>query len=170
MCLAQLKKTSSQFPDVDSGILVPEVAKGSPAERAGFQPGDVIVGFQGHSYVHCDPLCEDGLLREWQGCDNGCSDRGVGKAYWHKPRAAGRPKESPWKTASDSPACHRHARGLVIKAHCLFTRRDRLFAIPSVINCSIGSLVIAVVSNNRPAPCQQSVNLEKTSSHQGNAA
>lgn len=43
----QLKKTSPQFPDVDVGILVPEVARGSPAERAGFQPGDVIVGFQG---------------------------------------------------------------------------------------------------------------------------
>ena len=40
-------KTSPQFPDVDQGILVPEVARGSPAERAGFQPGDVIVGFQG---------------------------------------------------------------------------------------------------------------------------
>lgn len=40
-------KTSPQFPNVNDGILVPEVSKGSPAERAGFQPGDVIVGFQG---------------------------------------------------------------------------------------------------------------------------
>ncbi|GMH37712.1 hypothetical protein BSKO_05585 [Bryopsis sp. KO-2023] len=44
---SQLKKLTPTFPDVRHGILVPEVTKGSPAERGGLQPGDVIVGFKG---------------------------------------------------------------------------------------------------------------------------
>lgn len=44
---SQLQKLTPTFPDVTHGILVPEVTKGSPAERGGVKPGDVIVGFEG---------------------------------------------------------------------------------------------------------------------------
>ncbi|KAL6660792.1 hypothetical protein ACP70R_001827 [Stipagrostis hirtigluma subsp. patula] len=47
MIIAQLKEKSSSFPDVRNGVLVPMVTPGSPAERAGFRPGDVVVEFDG---------------------------------------------------------------------------------------------------------------------------
>lgn len=46
---SQLRKLTPTFPAVTHGILVPEVTKGSPAERGGLKPGDVVVGFGGCS-------------------------------------------------------------------------------------------------------------------------
>ncbi|KAL3681531.1 hypothetical protein R1sor_024487 [Riccia sorocarpa] len=43
----QLKERDPSFPDVTSGVLVPQVIPGSPAERAGVRPGDVVVEFNG---------------------------------------------------------------------------------------------------------------------------
>jgi HtrA serine peptidase 2 len=45
--VAQLKEKDSAFPDVSKGVLVPMVSPGSPADRAGFNPGDVVVEFDG---------------------------------------------------------------------------------------------------------------------------
>ncbi|KAK9073385.1 hypothetical protein SSX86_007709 [Deinandra increscens subsp. villosa] len=47
MIVAQLKEKDVLFPDVTRGVLVPMVSPGSPAERAGFHPGDVVVEFEG---------------------------------------------------------------------------------------------------------------------------
>ncbi|KAG0529312.1 hypothetical protein BDA96_05G087800 [Sorghum bicolor] len=47
MIIAQLKEKSSTFPDVRKGVLVPMVTPASPAEQAGFRPGDVVVEFGG---------------------------------------------------------------------------------------------------------------------------
>ncbi|KAI3752493.1 hypothetical protein L2E82_24526 [Cichorium intybus] len=47
MIVAQLKEKDFMFPDVTKGVLVPMVSPGSPAERAGFRPGDVVVEFEG---------------------------------------------------------------------------------------------------------------------------
>ncbi|KAI3676042.1 hypothetical protein L1987_85638 [Smallanthus sonchifolius] len=47
MIVAQLKEKDVLFPDVTKGVLVPMVSPGSPAERAGFHPGDVVVEFEG---------------------------------------------------------------------------------------------------------------------------
>ncbi|KFK26489.1 hypothetical protein AALP_AA8G255800 [Arabis alpina] len=47
MIIAQLKERDPMFPDVEKGILVPAVIPGSPADRAGFKPGDVVVRFDG---------------------------------------------------------------------------------------------------------------------------
>nr|CAB3491280.1 unnamed protein product [Digitaria exilis] len=49
MIISQLKEKSSTFPDVRKGVLVPMVTPGSPAEQAGFRPGDVVVEFGGRS-------------------------------------------------------------------------------------------------------------------------
>ncbi|KAK7337767.1 hypothetical protein VNO77_18354 [Canavalia gladiata] len=47
MIIAQLKKKDAAFPDVNKGILVPMVTPGSPGDRAGFCPGDVVIEFDG---------------------------------------------------------------------------------------------------------------------------
>ena len=41
---AELKASSSSFPDVAAGIYVPYVQPGGPADRAGLVSGDVITG------------------------------------------------------------------------------------------------------------------------------
>eukprot|EP00475_Leptophrys_vorax_P043279 TRINITY_DN8276_c0_g1_i1.p1 TRINITY_DN8276_c0_g1~~TRINITY_DN8276_c0_g1_i1.p1 ORF type:complete len:200 (+),score=16.42 TRINITY_DN8276_c0_g1_i1:92-601(+) len=45
--IAQLRERDPAFPNVSRGILVPQVIPGSPAARAGIQPGDVITAFNG---------------------------------------------------------------------------------------------------------------------------
>ncbi|KAI8548036.1 hypothetical protein RHMOL_Rhmol07G0241700 [Rhododendron molle] len=47
MIVAQLREKDDTFPNVNKGILVPMVTPGSPADRAGFHPGDVVVEFDG---------------------------------------------------------------------------------------------------------------------------
>ncbi|XVF41889.1 hypothetical protein PTKIN_Ptkin01aG0316600 [Pterospermum kingtungense] len=47
MIVAQLKERDPRFPDVEKGILVPMVTPGSPADSAGFRPGDVVIEFDG---------------------------------------------------------------------------------------------------------------------------
>ncbi|GMH11362.1 hypothetical protein Nepgr_013203 [Nepenthes gracilis] len=47
MIIAQLKERDPAFPNVDRGVLVPMVTPGSPADRAGFRPGDVVIEFEG---------------------------------------------------------------------------------------------------------------------------
>ncbi|KDP23488.1 hypothetical protein JCGZ_23321 [Jatropha curcas] len=47
MIIAQLKERDARFPNVDRGVLVPMVTPGSPADRAGFHPGDVVIEFDG---------------------------------------------------------------------------------------------------------------------------
>ncbi|KAL7126443.1 hypothetical protein ABFS83_14G187700 [Erythranthe nasuta] len=42
-----LKERNASFPDVGRGVLVPMVFPGSPADCAGFLPGDVVVEFGG---------------------------------------------------------------------------------------------------------------------------
>ena len=42
--------------DVSSGIRVVSLGKGSPAERAGLRPGDIIVAFDGHLIAGIDEL------------------------------------------------------------------------------------------------------------------
>lgn len=45
----QMRKKDSAFPDVPGGVLVPHVAPGSPAARAGLQQGDIITRYNGES-------------------------------------------------------------------------------------------------------------------------
>lgn len=47
MIIAQLKERDASFPDINKGVLVPMVTPGSPADRAGFRPGDVVIEFEG---------------------------------------------------------------------------------------------------------------------------
>ncbi|XP_010524872.1 PREDICTED: putative protease Do-like 14 [Tarenaya hassleriana] len=47
MIVAQLKERDPTFPDVNRGILISMASPGSPADRAGFRPGDVVVQFDG---------------------------------------------------------------------------------------------------------------------------
>ncbi|WOL14303.1 protease Do-like 14 isoform X1 [Canna indica] len=49
MKIAQFKEKDASFPDVKKGVLVPVVIPGSPADRAGFRPGDVVIEFDGKS-------------------------------------------------------------------------------------------------------------------------
>ncbi|KAJ4719430.1 Protease Do-like 14 [Melia azedarach] len=48
LIIAQLKERDPSFPNVKRGVLVPMVTPGSPADRAGFHPGDVVIEFDGH--------------------------------------------------------------------------------------------------------------------------
>nr|GMD40519.1 putative protease Do-like 14 [Ipomoea batatas]GMD46879.1 putative protease Do-like 14 [Ipomoea batatas] len=43
----QLKEKDYRFPNVNQGVLVPMVIPDSPAEHAGFHPGDVVIEFDG---------------------------------------------------------------------------------------------------------------------------
>ncbi|XP_022742191.1 putative protease Do-like 14 [Durio zibethinus] len=47
MIIAQLKERDAKFPEVEKGILVAMVTPGSPADHAGFHPGDVVIEFDG---------------------------------------------------------------------------------------------------------------------------
>ncbi|XP_042431142.1 putative protease Do-like 14 isoform X1 [Zingiber officinale] len=47
MKIAQFKERDDSFPDVIKGVLVPVVTPGSPGDRAGFRPGDVVIEFDG---------------------------------------------------------------------------------------------------------------------------
>ncbi|KAK4748826.1 hypothetical protein SAY87_015412 [Trapa incisa] len=47
MIISQLKERNPTFPSVSRGILVFMVTPGSPADRAGILPGDVVVEFDG---------------------------------------------------------------------------------------------------------------------------
>lgn len=47
LIISQLKERDAKFPEVEKGILVPMVTPGSPADRAGFHPGDVVIEFDG---------------------------------------------------------------------------------------------------------------------------
>ncbi|KAF3454517.1 hypothetical protein FNV43_RR04965 [Rhamnella rubrinervis] len=47
MVIAQLKERDPTFPNVDKGILVAMVTPGSPGDRAGFLPNDVVIEFDG---------------------------------------------------------------------------------------------------------------------------
>ncbi|XP_024026917.1 putative protease Do-like 14 [Morus notabilis] len=49
MIISQLKGRDANFPNVKNGILIAMVTPGSPADRAGFEPGDVVVQFDGKS-------------------------------------------------------------------------------------------------------------------------
>uniref|UniRef100_A0A7N0TGJ2 PDZ domain-containing protein n=1 Tax=Kalanchoe fedtschenkoi TaxID=63787 RepID=A0A7N0TGJ2_KALFE len=48
MIVAQLKEKDPSFPDIDKGVLIHMVTPGSPADRAGFRPGDCVIEFDGH--------------------------------------------------------------------------------------------------------------------------
>ncbi|KAL3632964.1 putative protease Do-like 14 [Castilleja foliolosa] len=47
MIVGYLREKNASFPDVSRGVLIPVVSPGSPADRAGFRPGDVVVEFGG---------------------------------------------------------------------------------------------------------------------------
>ncbi|XXG89535.1 hypothetical protein AAC387_Pa12g1513 [Persea americana] len=47
LIISQLKERDPSFPNVSKGVLVPMVTPGSPAGRAGFRPGDVVIEFDG---------------------------------------------------------------------------------------------------------------------------
>lgn len=42
--VASFRRKDPNFPDVSSGILVPSVTPGSPADKARLKAGDIIVG------------------------------------------------------------------------------------------------------------------------------
>ncbi|KAL7205245.1 hypothetical protein ACSBR2_018224 [Camellia fascicularis] len=47
MIISQLKRRDATFPTINKGVLVFMVSPGSPADLAGFQPGDVVIEFHG---------------------------------------------------------------------------------------------------------------------------
>ncbi|XP_027107717.1 putative protease Do-like 14 [Coffea arabica] len=58
MIVAQLKEKDAALPNVTRGILVPMVTPGSPADRAGFLPGDIVVEFDGKSVTMIKEIIE----------------------------------------------------------------------------------------------------------------
>ncbi|KAK1287500.1 putative protease Do-like 14 [Acorus calamus] len=60
--VAQLKERDILFPDVRKGVFVPMVYPGSPADRAGFLPNDVIIRFDGKPVEQVKEIVE--ALRE----------------------------------------------------------------------------------------------------------
>lgn len=57
--VAELKKGRRPFPDVERGVLVPQVIPGSPAEKAGFAEGDVIIKFNGKDVRRSEDIYEE---------------------------------------------------------------------------------------------------------------
>lgn len=53
-----LRKDNPAFPKIDSGIFVPQVAPGGPAEECGFRHGDVIISFDGKSVTRGEEIIE----------------------------------------------------------------------------------------------------------------
>ncbi|GKV40360.1 hypothetical protein SLEP1_g48015 [Rubroshorea leprosula] len=51
MIIAQVKERDVTFPNVKKGVLVAMVTPGSPADRAGFHPGDVVIEFDGKPII-----------------------------------------------------------------------------------------------------------------------
>ncbi|XP_062084792.1 putative protease Do-like 14 [Humulus lupulus] len=49
MVVAQLKERDAAFPDVRKGVLIVMITPGSPADLAGFHPGDIVIEFDGKS-------------------------------------------------------------------------------------------------------------------------
>ncbi|KAL3632963.1 hypothetical protein CASFOL_025947 [Castilleja foliolosa] len=47
MIVGYLREKNASFPDVSRGVLISVVSPGSPADRAGFRPGDIVVEFGG---------------------------------------------------------------------------------------------------------------------------
>ena len=57
--LHQLRARDERFPrSVSAGVIVPGVAPGSPADRAGVLPGDVIVEFDGRLCTSAEQVIE----------------------------------------------------------------------------------------------------------------
>ncbi|XP_052193721.1 putative protease Do-like 14 isoform X2 [Diospyros lotus] len=47
MIIVQLKRRHATFPSIKKGVLVLMVSPGSPADRAGMRPGDIVIEFHG---------------------------------------------------------------------------------------------------------------------------
>ncbi|KAL5566042.1 hypothetical protein UlMin_029206 [Ulmus minor] len=58
MVIAQLKERNVAFPNVNKGVLVLMVTPGSPAERDGFLPGDVVIEFDGQPVERLEEIIE----------------------------------------------------------------------------------------------------------------
>ncbi|KAI4349959.1 hypothetical protein L6164_010497 [Bauhinia variegata] len=56
--LAQIKKRDASFPNIKKGVVVPMVTPGSPADRAGFRPRDIVVEFDGKPVENSDEIVE----------------------------------------------------------------------------------------------------------------
>ncbi|KAJ8772001.1 hypothetical protein K2173_027178 [Erythroxylum novogranatense] len=54
--IAQLRERDAAFPNVDRGVLVPMITPGSPADRAGFISGDVVIKFDGKPVKSIDEV------------------------------------------------------------------------------------------------------------------
>ncbi|XP_068654933.1 putative protease Do-like 14 [Aristolochia californica] len=58
MIIAQLKERDPSFPDVRKGVLIPMVTPRSPADRAGFRPGDIVLEFEGRPIESLSEIIE----------------------------------------------------------------------------------------------------------------